>query len=158
MTDDICGAECLDGSKCQHPVGSCPVASHSDNDDENAQGRPSEFDDDTKEAIYAAVGSGLKVSHIAAAAGVSAQTLRRWTCCIDDLGQGAVTAEDPCDFCEGYARAHAEGAREVLEECRPEFRASASFGYNETQEVSGEDGGPVEINLSETVVETGYNE
>jgi len=147
MTEDTCGAECVDGSECQHPAGSCPVPSHSDSDADDPQGRPSDFTNETKEAIYAAVGSGLKVGHIANAAGISPDTLRRWTCCIDDLGDGIVTTNDPCDFCEGYARAHADGAREVLEECRPEFRASASFGYNETQrqEHTGEDGGPLMI-------------
>jgi len=146
MTDDICGAECGDGTPCQHPAGSCPVPSHTDPDAENPHGRPSSFDEDKKEAIYAAVGSGLRVGHVAAAAGVSARTLRRWTCCIDDLSD-AVPDDDPCDFCRGYARAHADGAREVLEECRPEFRASASYGYNKTEgrEVSGEDGGPLMI-------------
>jgi transposase-like protein len=140
MTDEICGWPTTDGGECQNPAGedgTCWIPSHGDADAENPNGRPSEFDEETKEAIYAAVGSGLKVGHVAAAAGVSADTLRRWTCCIDDLSD-AVPDDDPCDFCEGYARAHATGARAVLDECRPEFRASASFGYNDTQQIEAE--------------------
>jgi hypothetical protein len=130
MTGDICGqpTETTD-QPCQHPVNACPV--HDGNGD---QGRPSEFDEETAEAIYAAVGSGLNVGHVAAAAGVSASTLRRWTCCVDNLAECELTADDPCEFCKGYVRAHADGAREVLEDCRPEFRASASYGYTKTEE------------------------
>jgi len=163
-TNSICGAECVNGSECQRPagwgtesdIGPCKTHDGTVNDNNPAH-RERQLDAELTDAIYAAVGSGLKVGHVAAAAGVSADTLRRWTCCIDNLAN-PVPTESACDFCEGYAHAHAEGAREVLDDCRPEFRASASFGYNETQEVSGEGGGPVEINLSETVVETGYNE
>lgn len=163
MTDDnICGStETRSGEPCQRDAGwgrdadGGPCVDHADTD--ASTGRQSSLDEETKEAIYAAVGSGLKVDHVAAAAGVSAQTLRRWTCCIDDLAE-AVPDDDPCKFCEGYAQAHAEGAREVLEECRPEFRASASFGYNKTEgrEVTGEDGGPVAVEFNETVHETDW--
>jgi transposase-like protein len=165
MTDeDICGAETAGTDEpCQNPAGEngrCWIPTHQPgavDDVENPNGRPSALNQETKEAIYAAVGSGLKVAHVAAAAGVSAQTLRRWTCCIDDLGE-AVPDDDPCNFCEGYAQAHAEGAREVLEECRPEFRASASFGYNKTEgrELTGEGGGPVAVEFNETVHETDW--
>lgn len=128
--DDICGyTGTTTGEPCGHPAGSCPVPSHHDEDAENPHGRPSGLDDDARDALYAAVGSGLKVDHVAAAAGISRRTLSRWTCCLKDLRTCAFDTDDPCDFCQGYARAHAQGARSVLEECRPEFRASASFGY-----------------------------
>jgi hypothetical protein len=44
----------------------------------------------------------------------------------------------------------------VLEECRPEFRASASFGYvkTEAQELTGKDGENMDIEFSvETLTE-----
>jgi hypothetical protein len=53
-------------------------------------------------------------------------------------------------------RARAKGAMEVLQECRPEFRASASFGYKKTeaQELTGEDGEEMDIEFSvETLTE-----
>ena len=139
MTDETCGYDLDDGSTCDLPAsrddGRCHH--HTETGDRANGGRPSSFGEDTKEAIYAAVGSGLKVGHVAAAAGISAKTLRRWTCCIDDLSD-AVPNDDPCDFCQGYAQAHANGARDVLDECRPEFRASASFGYNDTQQIDAD--------------------
>jgi hypothetical protein len=33
-SSDVCGAECADGTPCQHPSGSCPVPDHEDTDDE----------------------------------------------------------------------------------------------------------------------------
>lgn len=136
MTDDVCGYERPNGKPCQNPPTEgdhCWIASHGG--DVDGHGRPSKLNDDTQEAIYAAVGSGLKLRHVANAAGVSPDSIRRWTCCIDDLRECTLNTADPCDFCEGYAQAHANGAMEVLDECRPEFRASASFGYTESQEI-----------------------
>jgi len=159
MTDDgdVCGHPTADGSPCQHPASegdSCWIDAHGGN--KSAGGRPRELDDDKREAIYAAVGSGLKADHVAAAAGISTQSLRRWTCCIDNLREAAITADDPCEFCKGYASAHANGAREVLEETSPEFRASASFGYTkkERQELTGEDGDPITVNVTEDITKT----
>jgi len=159
MTDDTCGHPTQAGGECQHPTTDdgdperCWIPSHGGGSDNH--GRPSSFDDDKREAIYSAVGTGLKANHVAAAAGISVQTLRRWLCCISDLAE-AELEEDPCDFCKGYARAHADGAREVLEDTSAEFRASASFGYRKTerQEVTGEDGSPVTIEVSEEVADT----
>jgi hypothetical protein len=142
--DDVCGAETTDGTPCQHPAGSCPVPSHSDPDADNPHGRPSSFSEQKRDQIYTAVGAGLSVHDIASMAEISPDTLRRWTCCIDNLREGVITADDPCDFCEGYAQAHAEGAMAVIEQCSPEFRASASFGYTKTQEI--EHSGEVDLN------------
>jgi len=138
MTDeDICGAETADGTPCQHPAGSCPHPAHSDPDVDNPQGRPEgntlRDDPDARERLYEATELGLNVTHRASMAGVSPDTLRRALCCVETPRKPDLTVAEPCDFCAGYARAHAEGAQEVLAECRPEFRASASFGYSETE-------------------------
>lgn len=153
MTDDICGAKCVDGSDCQHDAGSCPIPTHSNPNAENP-GRPSKMDERAEELVLTAVRAGLKFEDQANHARVHPDTLRRHLCCIDTPRKSTITASDPCTFCENYAQAHAQGAIEVLEDCRPEFRASASFGYKETEkhEHTGEDGGPVEVvsNFSDT--------
>lgn len=150
MTDDteaICGAETTDGSPCQHPAGSCPVPSHDDPTAEN-HGRPSFKDDDeVVERLYEATELGLSVTHRASMAGVAPSTLRRALCCVDSARGGDLVADDPCDFCTGYARAHARGAQEVLAECNPEFRASASFGYTKTERREHE----AEIDVNPTI-------
>ena len=82
-------------------------------------------------------------------AGVSADTLRRALCCVE-TPRNPVLDSDACDFCVNYAQAHANGAREVLNDCRPEFIASASYGYSKKDEVevSGEGGGII-FNVTE---------
>ena len=123
-----------DGPPCQHPTTDdddpdrCWIPAH--NDTEGDFGRPRLLDDERKQQIiYTAVNSGLSVEHQANLAQVSPDTLRRALCCVETPREPELTTEEPCDFCEGYAQAHARGAMNVLDECRPEFRASASFGY-----------------------------
>jgi hypothetical protein len=43
---------------------------------------------------------------------------------------------------------------EVLKECRPEFRASATFGYvkTEKQELTGEDSEPLEVETNVSTI------
>lgn len=164
---EICGADTRAGDPCQNPAGDngrCWVPSHNPDADaeENPGGRPPALDEENREAVYGAARLGMKIKHQAAAAGVSPKTLRRHACCLETLREPELTTDDPCEFCRGYARAHAEGAQTVLEECRPEFVASATFGYTETAEKevqhTGEGGGPIEIEFSEEVVETPYSE
>lgn len=161
-----CGAETTTGSPCQNPAGDngrCWVPGHNpDDDEENPHGRPPAIDEENREAVYGAARLGMKIKHQAAAAGVSPDTLRRHACCLETLREPELTTDDPCDFCRGYARAHSEGAQEVLQDCRPEFVASATFGYSETSERevqhTGAGGGPIEVQFSEEVVETPYSE
>lgn len=145
---DICGAECVDGTPCEHPAGSCPVPSHSDPDAENPHGRPKAFDDEwRRDALYRAAGMGMHLYHQAGFAQVSENTVRRALCCVETPREPALTTDDPCDFCKGYVRAHSEGALETLENCDDEFIASATYGYSKTEEreYSGPDGGPLEV-------------
>ena len=147
MSDDVCGYPTANDTPCQHPTtddgdpNRCWIPSH--NDEEGDFGRPRLLDDERKQQIiYTAVNSGLSVEHQANLAQVSPDTLRRALCCVETPRDPTLTTEEPCDFCEGYAQAHARGAMQVLDECRPEFRASASFGYvkeeNHELEHSGE--------------------
>jgi hypothetical protein len=127
----------------------CWIDAHNETSvDADQPGAPAKLNDDRRQnLVLLAVGDGLKVGHQASMAGASPDTLRRYMCCIDDLRQPALD-DDACDFCERYAQAHAKGARDVLDDCRPEFRASASFGYvkEEKREVdaSHEHSGAVE--------------
>lgn len=131
MTDEQCGEETSKGTPCQNSADSCPW----DHDNGgNPNGRTKLLDDERKrELILTAVRAGLKFSDQAAHAEVSEKTLRRGLCCVETPRQPTLTTDDPCDFCRSYAHAHAGGAISVLEECRPEFRAAASFGYVKTE-------------------------
>jgi hypothetical protein len=154
MSDDTCGYPTAKDTPCQHPTTDdgdadrCWVGSHNDASTDAGQGgRPRAFDDEqTRQRVLVAVGQGLKVRDQAALAGVSPDTLRRALCCVDSPREPALDP-DPCEFCANYAQAHANGAREVLNDCRPEFVASASYGYVERErtELTGEDGGPVDV-------------
>jgi len=165
MTDDTCGHPTADGTPCQHPVSDdgdpdrCWVDSHNESKTDSGQdGRPRLLDDERKQQIiYTAVNSGLSVQHQANLAQVSPDTLRRALCCVETPREPELTTEEPCEFCEGYAQAHARGAMNVLDECRPEFRASASFGYvkEEKHQHTGEGGGGIIIDYgSDTDDET----
>jgi hypothetical protein len=101
---------------------------------QDAPGRNAMLDDKKRrERLLDAVSVGLSIRDQAALAGVSADTLRRSLCCIDTPREGRLTTTDACQLCGSYVRARAEGAMQVLQECRPEFRASASFGYKKTE-------------------------
>lgn len=151
---ELCGKETSKGTPCQNYADSCPWDHEGG---ANPNGREKLLDDDQKkELVLTAVRAGLNISDQAAHARVSEKTLRRGLCCIESPRDPTLTAANPCDFCRSYAHAHARGAITVLEECSPEFRAAASFGYTNKQQVehTGEGGGPLEITFSEEVVET----
>ena len=166
MSDDTCGHPTADGTPCKHPTTDdgdpdrCWEDSHNDAPTESgSSGRPRAFDDEqTRQRVLVAVGQGLKVEHQASLAGVSPNTLRRALCCVDTPRNPSLDA-DPCEFCRNYAQAHANGAREVLNDCRPEFVASASYGYvkQEKHQHTGDGGGPVEV-TSEVVTVTETND
>lgn len=123
--DDICGAECADGTPCEHPAGSCPVDSHDGGkaDDAAAGGRPSKFTEDRTEDILEAARRGATVEGCARAAGIGESTLYEW---LDRYPE----------FSEAFNRARAEGERELLEdviEDDPKFILERSFGYTKTE-------------------------
>lgn len=156
MTDK-CGHITNDGTPCQHPASdgdSCWLPSHGGDADSNG-GQPRALDDDqTRQRVLVAVGQGLKVGDQAALAGISTKTLRRSLCCVETPRNPALDP-DPCEFCRNYAQAHANGAREVLQECRPEFVASASYGYvkEEKRTHAGDPEQPLEVTINRESVD-----
>jgi len=152
MTNDICGYPTgADGTPCQHPTtddgdpNRCWEDSHNEGDtDSGNAGRPAAFDDEqTRQRALVAVGQGLKVEHQASLAGVAPNTLRRALCCVETPSNPTLDTE-PCEFCRNYAQAHANGAREILNDCRPEFIASASYGYVKEEKRDVDHSGEVE--------------
>jgi hypothetical protein len=133
--DDVCGAECVDGTTCQHPAGSCPVPSHSDSNAENPHGRPSKYTEDRADAAIDAARDGASKTGCARAAGVDRATLNRWL----DARDGFRTA---------FARARGEGERRLIrdglgEEVSPQmakFLLATSYGYTKTEkrEIEGD--------------------
>jgi transposase-like protein len=123
MTDDeICGAECADGTPCEHPAGSCPVSSHT-GDSSGAGGRPSKFDEDRKADILQAARNGTTVEGCARAAGIHHSTLYEW---LDEYPE----------FSEAFERARAKGEQRLVEDVvdeDPKFILERSYDYVKTE-------------------------
>jgi len=159
MTDDICGAPCDDDTPCQHPAGSCPVASHSDADAENNQGRDFAIDESNHDDILEAAREGLSESGCARAAGVSWQALDRYLDAYDEFRSAFTRAR-----AQGEQRIVREGLNGDVETSMAKFLLSSSFDYvkaekrevDATHEHSGPDGGPMQIEFNETVVDTAW--
>lgn len=153
MTEDICGAECVDGSECQNPAGACPVPSHSDPDAENPHGRDFTIDESDHDAILQAARDGMSQAGCARAAGVDEKNLRRY-----------LDAHE--DFRRDFRRARYEGERKLVkgalhddpDPARPDmngqharFLLSTSFEYVKTEKREVENTG--DEPLAEVVVD-----
>lgn len=152
-SDDICGAECVDGTECHHPAGSCPVPSHSDPTAENPHGRDFSLSEDDHADILDAAQGGMSKSGCARAAGVDEKNLRRYL-------------EAHPHFRRAFMRARHEGEKKLVSqplmdgEDAPDmdgqharFLLSTSFDYVKTEkrelEHSGEGGGGIVINMTD---------
>jgi hypothetical protein len=162
MTDDICGAECADGSDCQHPAGSCPVASHSDDDAKDQQGRPSKFTDERARDAIEAAHEGLSKAGCERAAGVGDGTLNNW---LEANPTFVDTGGEERQFFRAFRRARRAGESELVQgglhdddvdSSMAKFLLASSFDYKKTEkrEHTGDGGGPVEVEFHEEVVET----
>lgn len=129
MSDDVCGAECADGTPCQHPAGSCPVPSHSDPDAENPHGREFSIDEDDHDDILDAARDGLSKAGCARAAGVDKASLLRYL-------------DAHPDFRTAFRRARSEGEQTLVREPlydddmdgqHARFLLSSSFEYVRTE-------------------------
>lgn len=121
MTKDICGAECADGTPCQHPP-NCPVPSHSDPEAENPQGRPSLLEE-YEQDILTGARQGMTLEGCARLAGIDESTLHRW---INKYDQ----------FRKSLKRARAHGELTHLRSVNDrgsQFILERSFGYVKTE-------------------------
>lgn len=164
--NDICGAECADGTPCEHPAGSCPVASHADPDAENQQGRPTEFTDERAREAITAARDGKSKAGCERAAGIGDGTIDSWL----ELNP---TFEDRDGnerrFFPAFRRARGQGEDGWIDEGRGDdgdssfakFMLASSYDYQKSEkrehEHSGDGGGPIEVAINETVVETDYD-
>lgn len=141
MSDDKCGAECADGSPCEHPAGSCPVPSHSNEDAEN-HGRPSAFTYRRAHRAIETARDGLSKAGCARAAGVGEATLKRW---LDgDKWLGAT------HFRSAFRRARNQGETQLVQEglydedvdsSMAKFLLASSFDYKKTEKKEVENTG-----------------
>lgn len=137
---DICGAECADGTPCEHPAGSCPVPSHDDPGAENPQGRPSTLDEH-EDDILTGARQGMTLEGCARVAGIDESTLHRW---IDKYD----------DFRKSLKRARAHGELQHLQSVNnsgSRFILERSFGYTKTEkrEVEATHSGELELTTQE---------
>jgi hypothetical protein len=151
-SEDICGAECVDGSACHHPAGSCPVPSHSNPGAENPQGRPSKFTDErAREALHAAGELGKSKRGCGRAAGVSKDTIDVW---LDDNPAFEGPDGDTHHFFDAFMRARSDGETYYIREGRDpdgdvessfaKYMLSSSYQYKETEKTELEHSGDVD--------------
>jgi len=163
--DDICGAECADGTPCEHPAGSCPVASHdpdAGDDVENPQGRPSKFTDERAQDAIEAAREGLSKAGCERAAGVGDGTLTNW---LEADPEFTTSDGEQAQFFRAFRRARRVGESSLVDgglhddevdSSMAKFLLASSYDYKKTEkkEVTGDGGGPVKVNFHEEVVET----
>ena len=111
MTDDICGAECTDGTPCEHPAGSCPIPSHSDTGvREDPQGRPSKLTEGRQENIAVMIEDGHSIGAAARSNGITVQTFFNWM----ERGQEADSGPF-MEFFDRITRARGVGEKQYVE-------------------------------------------
>lgn len=121
-------------------------------------GRPSKFTDENREKILETAKEPIKTRDVARSVGVGKSTLYDWL-------------DEHPDFSDSFKRARSEAARELVRDglADPDvdtsmvrFLLERTFEYVKTErlehEHGGVGGGPIEIQINETVVETGYDE
>jgi len=143
--EDKCGAETTDGTPCENPAESCPWH---DTDDPPDTGRDFAIDESDHEDILDAANNGFSKAGCARAAGVDKASLLRYL-------------DAHPEFRTAFMRARSKGERRLVtgplfnEEDAPRemdgqharFLLSTSFDYVKTErkEITGEDGGAVEV-------------
>ena len=147
--DELCGAETSKGGTCQNPADSCPWHN---TDDPPDTGRDFTLSEDDHDDILEAAKLGMSKAGCARAAGTGPDQLQRY-----------LNAHE--DFREAFMRARFTGEKELVRNAlykqdpegptgRPEmndqharFLLSTSFDYIKTEkrELTGEDGGAIEV-------------
>jgi len=147
-----------DGPPCEHPAtdgDSCWIDAHGG--DADPGGRPNKFTDERAEDAIQAAREGFSKAGCARAAGVTPPTLNNWLDANPDYDGG--------EFLQAFTRARHKGERVLLQGAlydEPEeqqkhtrtvndqharFLLSTSFDYVKTErkELTGEDGGAIEV-------------
>ena len=124
--------------------------------DGSTKGRDFAITEDDHDDLLQAAKTGLSLRGCARAAGVSHSQLRRY-----------LDAHE--EFRSSFERARAHGEAELIEgglrdedvdTSMAKFLLASSFDYKKTEqrEVTGEGGGPVSVDITETVVETPHSD
>ena len=162
------------GRPCQHDKGSCPFPAHREPagsvDGAGLKtGRPSKFNADRAMAAIHAAEIGTSVEGCGRAAGVAGQTIHDWSD-NPELEFDHPKTGETINFSERFGRARYIGEQSLLEGGIDEnsgedsqfirFLLATSYGYQKTEgvEVTGGGGGPLEINIREEVIKTGYDD
>lgn len=163
--EDICGHPNDTGGVCQNPTtddgdpDKCWVPTHNDPDtDEKNPGRPMKFNDDRARAAIEAARQSKSLGGCARAARIDKSTL------IDSWLEKDLTFTDTDgrerSFSDAFADARADGEtvlvqgglrNDNVDTSMAKFLLSTSFEYKETtkHELTGEDGGAVEVEMSD---------
>jgi len=152
---DICGHPTRDGDgpPCQNPPGEngrCYIPAHNGEDEPAPQGRGFAIDESDHEDILKAARLGASKAGCARAAGVDKASLLRY-----------LEAEDHDTFRTAFVQARAKGEQRLLDGAlfhdenadrhmngqHARFILSTSFDYIKTErtELTGEDGGAIEV-------------
>lgn len=152
MSDDVerCGHETANGTPCQNHAGEngrCYIPAHNGKDEDPPGGRKPALDESNHAEILEAAEMGVSKAGCARAAGVGEATLHRY-----------LEAND--SFRSAFVRARARGEQRLatgplmndddgpdMDGQHARFLLSTSFEYAKTErkELTGEDGGPVEV-------------
>jgi len=115
MTDDICGAECADGSQCQRPPGwgtDSDIGPCIDHDETAAGGahRPTKLNDERQEEIARMIEEGHSIGAAARSNGITVQTFFNW------MERGEEADAGPfADFFDRITRARGTGEARYLD-------------------------------------------
>ena len=165
--DDICGADTVGDEPCQNPAtegDSCWLAEHGG--DADASGRPSKFTDERAQDAVEAAREGLSKAGCGRAAGVADGTIQNW---LDENPTFTDKDGTEREFFRAFMRARRVGEFNLVQgglydedtdSSMAKFLLASSFDYKKTEqrEVTGEGGGPVSVDITETVVETPHSD
>ena len=143
--DELCGAETTDGTPCQNKAESCPWHN---TDDPPENGRPFALSEDDHDDILEAARMGASKAGCARAAGVDKASLLRYLNAHDNFRTAFTQARG-----KGEQRLLSgplmqdKNADQYMDGQHARFLLSTSFDYKKTEkrELTGEDGGAIEV-------------